>query len=414
MKRIYRIMVGFLLLGGANVHAAQIHGRLELQDIGAFETARSLDSHLGYRDRNDAGANLRLMWRPDWGRWSAGVAYEVSADYGDSTALAARLAKSGVFPAAPPDNWWNLSNRFAHATRLIATQYIDRLWLGYTTGHLVVRLGRQALTWGSGLVFHPMDLFNPFAPNAIDTDYKAGTDMAYGQWLFDDGADLQVVVAPRARHRLGGAPTSNSSTYAARFQAAFGAYQTSWLLARDRGDLMVGIGVNGDLGQATWNVEVLPTLVNHGKTYTSLLANISDATTIWGRNVTLFTEYYRNGFGLDARRYALINLPASLRERLLRGQVFDTGRDYLAVGTKVQCTGLLHINPTLIANLDDRSLFGVVQATYSVTEDLNLVIGGQFGVGPANTEFGGLPLLASLPVYEEQPKEVYVQLRQYF
>jgi len=37
------------------------------------------------------------------------------------------------------------------------------------------------LSWGNGLVFSPMDIVNPFDPTAVDTEYKAGDDMLYGQ-----------------------------------------------------------------------------------------------------------------------------------------------------------------------------------------------------------------------------------------
>lgn len=393
----------------------EVHGRILLQDVGAFEDTHSVDAYLGYRNRNDVLGDVRLTWEPSWQHWNFGFAYELNTDYGDNEALTTRLTSIlGMFVKAPPTNWWDLSNTFVHDTRFMATQRLDRLWFGYTGSHLVIRLGRQALTWGSGLVFHPMDLFNPFAPNATDTEYKLGSDMAYAQWLFDDGSDLQLVVVPRPLRKIGGALTSNTTSYAAHLHTAIGPFQTTWLLARDRRDWMAGVGVNGALGGATWNAEVIPTFVHDGSTYTSGIFNISDATTVFDRDVTVFSEYYRNGFGLADRRYAVLGLPAPLLNRLLRGQVFDTGRDYLAVGAIAHCTPLLEVNPTLIANLDDGGFFGIVQATYSLRENLNLVVGGQFQVAPSNTEFGGLPLIENFPIFIEQPRQVYVQLRQYF
>ena len=74
---------------------------------------------------------------------------------------------------------------------------LDRLSLGYTSESLVMRLGRQAVTWGNGLVFYPMDIFNPFNPVAIDKDYKTGDDMLYGQWTTYQGNDWQMILLPR-------------------------------------------------------------------------------------------------------------------------------------------------------------------------------------------------------------------------
>ncbi|MDE3114985.1 MAG: hypothetical protein KGL26_05220 [Pseudomonadota bacterium] len=390
-----------------------LHGRLELQDVAAFDRAGSLSAAIGARNRDDALGDLRLAWQPRWNDWSFDIAYEASATYGDVPAFASAGATLALLPQAPPATWWSLTDAFVNDRHLVATHKLDRLSLGYTGSHLVLRLGRQALTWGSGLVFRPMDLFDPFAPNATDTEYKPGTDMLYGQWLFDDGSDLQLVAVPRPARR-GAAPASNASSYALHFHTTLGRFQTTWLLARDHGDWVAGIGVNGALGGATWNLEAIPTFTRDGDTYTSALANISDATTFLGRDLTLFAEYYRGGFGLSARHYAVSDLPAPLLGRLVRGQVFDTGRDYLAAGATLQQTALLAISPTLISNLNDGSFYGIAQATYSLRENLNLVVGSQFAIGPNGTEFGGIPLAANLPVYAGEPTLFYVQLRQYF
>ena len=407
------IVASFCFAVASPALADGIHGRLEVQDVAAFDRADSLSAMLGARNRYDALGDLRLTWQPRWNDWSFDIAYDVSAVYGDAPVLANAGAALALLPQAPPATLWNLTDTFVDARHLMATHKLDRLSIGYTAANLVVRVGRQALTWGSGLVFRPMDLFDPFAPGATDTEYKPGTDMLYGQWLFDDGSDLQLVAVPRPA-RKGGAPASNVSSYALHFHITLGRFQTTWLLARDHGDWVAGIGVNGALGGATWNLEAIPTFVKNGGSYVSTLANISDATTLCGRDLTLFAEYYRNGFGLSARRYALADLSAPLIDRLVRGQVFDTGRDYLSVGATLQQTALLAINPTLISNLNDGSLYGIAQATYSLRENLNLIVGSQFAIGPNGSEFGGIPLAANLPVYAGEPTLFYVQLRQYF
>ena len=407
------ILASFCFAIASPALADGVHGRLELQNVAAFDRAVSLSAMLGARNRDDALGDLRLTWQPRWNDWSFDIAYEASAVYGDAPMLANGSAALALLPQAPPATWWNLSDTFVNDRHLVAMHKLDRLSVTYTGEHLVLRLGRQALTWGSGLVFRPMDLFDPFAPSATDTEYKPGTDLLYGQWLFDDGSDLQLVVVPRPA-RQGGALTSNASSYALHFHTALGAFQTTWLLARDHGDWVAGIGVNGALGGATWNLEAIPTFVRDGKTYASALANISDATTFLGRDLTLFAEYYRNGFGLSARRYAVSDLPAPLIGRLVRGQVFDTGRDYLAASATLQQTPLLAISPTLIANLNDGSFYGIAQATCSLRENLNLIVGSQFAIGPNGTEFGGIPLNAYMPVYAGEPTLFYVQLRQYF
>ncbi len=390
--------------------AAQgLHGRLQLQDIYATESSRSLAAQIGLPRRNDRTGELRLAWSPHLGAWRFDAAYVVGFIWGDGPSYSPLASLS----AAPPLTWWNLSNQFVAQKHLIATQRIDRLSIAYTATHVVLKLGRQALTWGAGIIFHPMDLFDPFAPDAIDTEYKPGTDMLYGQYLFDDGSDLQAVIVPRPAQEGGGLAV-NASSFALHYHGSIGPYQTTLLVARDRGDVVAGLGFNGTLGGASWNAEIVPTFVHSAGTYTSLLFNLSDADTLWAHDVTGFAEYFRNGFGVSSRYYLLSQLPAPLVDRLQRGQVFTTGRDYLALGAQLQLTALLQFSPTLISNLDDHSLYALAEATYSLSDNLNLVIGAQLPMGPARTEFGGLPVLQPAAPYLEQPSRLYIALRRYF
>ncbi len=405
---------GIALLGGLRTASAEpIHGRLQLQDVYAQEDAQGLGAALGARRRNDVLGDLRLSWAPRWDAWNFDFAYVISADAGGTPGLVAPETALRLLPPAPPSTWWNLTDTFVDQTHLMATQGIDRLSLGYASAHLVVRAGRQALTWGAGLVFRPMDLFDPFAPDATDTEYKPGTDMVYGQYLFDDGSDLQLVVVPRPARR-GGGLTADASSFALHLHTSIGALQTTWLLARDHGDVVAAAGVNGALGGATWNAEIVPTFVAGGNTYTSVVLNISDAGKLWERDITYFAEYYRNGFGLGTRHYSLASLPAPLVDRLQRGQVFDTGRDYLAAGARLQWTPLISVAPTLIVNCDDGSLYAIGEVTYSLSDDLNIGAGVRLPIGPVGSEFGGVGISGATPPYLEQPSRFYVQIRRYF
>lgn len=57
-------------------------------------------------------------------------------------------------------------------------------------------LGRQAVSWGNGMVYAPMDLFNPFAPTVVDQDHKAGDDLILVERLFSSGNDAHGLSSP--------------------------------------------------------------------------------------------------------------------------------------------------------------------------------------------------------------------------
>lgn len=405
---VFGALLPFLAAG--TVAGDDLKGRVALSVVGALSGDDSIEATLGAQARGDLFGNFRLMWEPRWDDWDFVVHYELSKDIGSTVKLMQELAP--YLPEAPPATLFDLSHTIIDTDTALLVQKIDRLSLGYSAPRFVVRVGRQALTWGAGTVFHPMDLINPFAPGATDTEYKPGVDMIYAQVLFDDGSDLQLAAVPRAA-TPSGPVTADASSFAARYHRSIGELTASLLLARDHGDWTAGLGLSGSIGGAVWNAEIVPTREPDGTIKTSGLANISGATMLFERNAIWFAEYFHNGFGA-ANGTALDALPADLVDRLARGQVFNTSFDYLAAGMTVEWTPLLTISPTAIVNLNDGSFLLAAQAARSINDNLDLHAGLQVPVGPPLTEFGGLPVSGATAPYVAPPATAFVELRQYF
>ena len=94
--------------------------------------------------------------------------------------------------------------------------------------------------------------------------------------------------------------------------------------------------------------------------------------------------------------------------------MFNTRRDYLAGGLTLEYSPLLTLTPTVIADLNDQSLYLLAAADWSLSNDLVLIVGAQAPLGPRGSEFGGLPLAPGNPIALSPPAQLYVQLRQYF
>lgn len=412
-KRAAALAAGLLLAipAAGTARASDLKGRLQVTDVQSDAHGDSLDAALGHETRNDLSGDGRLMWEPRKGRWDFALHYEIAATHGGGVALAKTLA--AFLPGPPPATMFDLTDTVVDRGRTVATQTIDRLAVGYAASRFVIRVGRQALTWGSGTMFHPMDLVDPFAPDTVDTEYKPGSDMVYAQWLFGDGSDLQAAAVPRPV-RVGGPASADASTFALHYRATYGSFGTTWLLSRDRGDWTGAAALSGPLRGAVWNVEIVPTLQPGRRWKTSALANVSRAATVLDRNAVWFAEYYRNGFGTGSRGVAIDALPADLLDRVARGQVFVTSRDYLAGGMRWEVTPLVTVSPSLIANLDDASVYAAAEVNWSVSDNGNVIAGAQVPAGPKRTEYGGLPLTDDAPPFVAAPAIVYVQFRHHF
>ncbi len=410
-------VLGIVLAAVPPAHA-QLRSELKLENAVHANRRQSLDAAFGEQHRVDRSLKLRLMWSHAFSGsgWSLDTAYQFDADQGGGVRLQRLLRQA--FPAQYTNpqqrNWWPLWRRISDRGNHALSQRLDRFSLNYAGQHLVLRLGRQALTWGGGLVFRPMDLFNPFAPDATDTEYKPGSDMLYAQWLFDDGSDVQGVIVPR-RHPADRRLAGNDSAAGLKWHRQFGAEQPLGLdlmLARDAGADVLGVGLDGSLGGTSWNAELVPTRVRGGGVRTSMLANMQYAWSWRGRSVNGFVEYFHNGFGVGDRR-PLQRLPAPLTARLARGTVFTTARNYLAIGADLQWTPLLTLRPGVIGNLDDRSTLFTAQAAYSLSQDVTLTAGMQWPLGGYGSEYGGLPVTDAHVVFASPARNVYLRLTWY-
>ena len=136
----------------------------------------------------DLSAILRLKFAATRQRWDVRADGQLFLLYGDSVDYTRELAVQApgfeaLFGRLPNDDrrWWNLSNTLEDKGKRAAIARFDRLSAGFTNANLALRFGRQAISWGNGLVFTPMDIVNPFDPTQVDTEYKPGDDMLYGQ-----------------------------------------------------------------------------------------------------------------------------------------------------------------------------------------------------------------------------------------
>jgi hypothetical protein len=394
-------------------------GELNVEASRSRNAGNSLDAALGERRHTDTDAWLRLMWSGETtSGWSLDTAYVAELRQGGGVALTRR--EHEALPASYVDSATTapllLTRTVSDHGERNSTQRIDRLSLGYSGNHLVLRIGRQALTWGSGLVFHPMDLFNPFAPDATYTAYKPGSDMIYGQWLFDSGADVQGVIVPRRDPATGhvAADQASSGIKWHGFLDRDGRLGADLMLARDYRSKVLGLGLSGSAAGAALTAEIVPTQLPDGGWRTSLLANAQYAWT-WGEhNVSAYVELFRNGFGLEGRSHDLTDLPTDLAERLARGEMFTVSRNYLAAGIDLQWTPLFDLKPTLIANLDDSSTLFVAQAIYDLSQYTAVTAGLQWGHGDRGSEYGGLATNPGAGIYVSPAQRIYARFTWYY
>jgi hypothetical protein len=114
---------------------------------------------------------------------------------------------------------------------------------------------RQAVTWGNGLLFNPMDIFNPFSPSDIEREYKTGDDMVSTQFPMKKTGDFQLLYVPR-REQVSGNVEWNQSSLAGKLHFARGVTEFDIMAAKHYKDAVAGFGRYGGKRIYTdiWNI----------------------------------------------------------------------------------------------------------------------------------------------------------------
>ena len=360
---------------------------------------------------------LRMNLEVGKGPWTFEGAYQVYATWGDNVELLREIG-GGTFPGInhlPNDDrrLMNLTDVIHDEGKFAALHRLDRLSVSYTTDKLVVRAGRQAISWGNGLIFSPMDIVNPFDPTAVDTEYKAGDDMLYAQYLRDNGDDFEFAHVVR-RNPVTGDVESDVATTALKYHGFAGQGEYDILVADHYGDTTIAIGGNRSLGGAIVHGDVVWTDTPSGSR-TQLVANLSYSWVWGGKNVSGIVEYYFSEFGQRSGSYDLLSLlgnPELLR-RIERGEAFTLGRNYLAGGVTVEMTPLWMLTPNLFANLDDGSALLQVVSRNSLSDNSEILAALNLPLGPNGSEFGGIETI--IPgTYLSTDFSVFAQFAWYF
>jgi len=275
--------------------------------------------------------------------------------------------------------------RFFDLARVVsdgANQYsvlrLDRAYVGYAHDALAVRLGRQALTWGNGLFFQVLDLFNPFSPVAIDKDYKTGNDMAYAAWNFEQAGQIEFLYVPH---------NYSEKSVALKYKGQLKEFEYDLLVAEHYDETVVGAGLSRNILDGVFRIDGSYTNLKGAENSWSYLANYDRTFTLLGKNLHAMLEFFHNGIG-QSEPYDLTD--QALTERLARGELFAIAKNYLAFGVQLELSGLSNLYLTHIYNVEDKSAYAQARYVWNIFENVYLHAGANLPYAAMNSEFGGV------------------------
>lgn len=369
-----------------------MRGHIKPQGILADIPSNSLLQDFSDDPMRDIGLDLRFILTGSKSAWTWRSDYQLLAQQGDQLKLGQQFPLTGFAAKGLVDDerrLLDLTHRLDDSDERVVLHRLDRLYFGHTTDKTVFKIGRQAVSWGNGLIYNPVDFFNPFDPAAVDTEYKTGDDMIYTQYLLDSGDDLQAVWV--ARRDAGGDASSEVASLAIKYHLFSGQRELDLLIAEHYQQRIAALGGSVDIADAIWRGDLMLTDTTD-ETVTSAVLGWSYSLLAWRHNLTATVEYFHSGFGIDNGQYDPASLAANpeLLLRLERGELFTLAQNYLAGAATIELTPLWQLTAGLFRNLDDDSMLLQLFSRHDLAQDLQLLLALNLPDGGEGSEFGGI------------------------
>lgn len=381
-----RFFLGFILVSSFAVNVVAqttLDFSGYIMDLPIYENIPPTLAQFTNTSRSEFADLARLRLRPTLhfgDNMKVGLEYEIDGLYYSQN------ASFGLAPTTPMRQVTSLHWQPTSGDHYAISDYIDRLYLDedFSFGSLVI--GRQRISWGTGRVWNPTDIFNPINPANFGKIEKDGSDAASMRFDLGQLTNLQLVYNTEYHFK--------SSDYAARFHTNFLGYDFSVMSGFvdkrlvDGGDFAGDIGGAGLRGEALVSSDVVTRTGYFVKWILGTDFQFTDK--LYG-----LLEYYHNGQGsLERLNYDFT--------ALAEGRILNLAEDYLVASGSYQLSPLVTLMLSSNSNFNDGSGYIAGTLTYSASDNTSIALGSLYTYGKKLTE------------YWYYPQAYYLKLDTYF
>lgn len=383
------------LLSPSVTWSADLTGRFSM--LGT--TAKATQGDLGYTNKNNTltadQQSLRLMLEDTFneGQWSVHVK---SARIHVTDLLVSDTHSSDLFRYNKLSSNW-LEEKESNNTTLIGYE-VDRAVYQQRFKKTTLSLGRQAIDWGSGRLWQPLNVFGSFAPTDLDTDYKPGIDAARLDWFPSNFSSLTAVYAASPNDNAAVDDSTNAALY---YKSQLGDASEFALLAGGViGNSVLGASFESAWSGMGWRVEAL--LTTFKTTNEKALFWIAGFDYQFSNGTLLTAEWYDNSRGATN---ATVLSQSQSDTYIKYGLQQQLSRNVLGLSLSKDISSLLNGGYTLLASpiknssgQETTSVLHQLNLTYSVSNESDILFLYQQAsgqglnlTGKPQSEFGHVP-----------------------
>lgn len=315
---------------------------------------------------------FRLNVDPSAGPFSLEVAYEHAVTF-QQHPFQLGLGLTGLQSGA---EWWDLGGTITPSRQQNAVwqHRLDRLNIGWSpTDNIDVRVGRQAISWGTTQFLNPADPFVPFVPSDPIRLYRAGVD-AFRVRVYPSAlSEMDFVVRPTRTEQ------GEELTALLRGLTTWRNWEVSGWGGSLYGDTAGAIGLAGGIGP--WAVRAETVVRDYdGTVVGSGTIGVDRAFFLGaeGRALTFAWEYQRNGLGAVGPEDLLRVFTSP---QFSRGELQVFGQDETMLSISYEVTPIWSVSVFGLHSLNDGSTLLAPTVSYNAANNASVSASVYFGLG---------------------------------
>ena len=274
-------------------------------------------------------------------------------------------------------DYLDLSTTIISKSSFFLLSAIDRAYLDFNSGPWEVRIGRQRVNWAKSLVWNPNDIFNAYSFFDFDYEERPGVDAILLRSNTGLVSSIELVFAAEEKW--------DDMSLAGLWRFNRAQYDLQVMAGKMRRDLVVGAGWSGPLKDLTFRGEA-----SWFSPYQETNLRSDDAFLVTGglaysfpNTLALQLEGIYNSDGdMPANALLILTEPLDARSLTFSEVSFLSSASY-------QISPLINSGASLIFNPDDKSWYWGFNSGISLSDNIELLLTGQFFGGGGAFEQAG-------------------------
>ncbi len=276
-------------------------------------------------------------------------------------------------------SYFNFSRILFKGSSYFMISNIDRAYFDLNYGKLQIRTGRQRINWSENLVWNPNDVFNAYSYFDFDYEERPGIDAVKVQYYTGATSSAEIV------YEL--ADSLKGMAFAGRYQFNTLGYDFQFLGGYVKDDWVAGAGWSGHIGgaafrgEATWFYANNPLVSRRSQLVAAISGDYTFKNSLYAQLAIIYNSSGSAGKAPFPDNIFFTNVSA---------KNLTPARTELFGDVTYPFTPLINGGLAGILNPNDQSYFFGPSFTFSLQENLELMMIGQFFEGGNGTEYGNI------------------------